>query len=438
MQNRLVNKFNDPETLGVISSYPAKNGEIARANAISRYSYLLSKSFPKNQKIVIFCEKTGKNSKPYTPSDNILVYPSYLTNNPLQFFGLTKEIFKFSKVKDFLIQFEFSIYGGKKVLPGFLIFLAILNFFGKNTSLVLHQVVSDLNDLSGHLGLLRGSFKVNVFNRILQNFYLIAGLLVNKIIVHDLMLKNRLSAFVDTAKIIIIPHAVGDMEIRSSGTNSMIFARRSLGLGSRDKVVGVYGYRSWYKGTDWIIQTVRQLALKYPGKNIKLLVAGGVSPTLKNTWSYKNFDRRIKRVIKNADGSVVVTGFVKEKDVGLVFAASDVMVFPYRTRISASGAFNLTLAYKKPFLVSKPFANGMGLGIRKAVFELDTVSFEQKFLAVLEDKNLRSGIISLGEKLAKNNSWENVANLYITSVKSARILVSTKDATDQSFVFSEA
>jgi hypothetical protein len=66
------------------------------------------------------------------------------------------------------------------------------------------------------------------------------------------------------------------------------------------------------------------------------------------------------------------------------------------------------------------------------------VSFEQKFLAVLEDKNLRSGIISLGEKLAKNNSWENVANLYITSVKSARILVSTKDATDQSFVFSEA
>jgi glycosyltransferase involved in cell wall biosynthesis len=425
--------FNSPETLGVISSYPAHGGEIARANAISRYSYLLTNSFPNSQKVVVFCEKRKETDVPYLLKENILVVPSYKPNSPLFFLGLAREISKFLQVKDFLIQFEFSIYGGKKVIPAFLVLLLMLKVLGKNTSLVLHQVVSDLNDLSGHLGLSRDSLKIKVFNKILAGFYSMVGSLVSKIIVHDKLLKVRLTEFVDGAKILVIPHAVGDIQRKNLTARSKAIARRGFSLGIKDKVIGVYGYRSWYKGTDWIVGTARQLALRYPGKNIKLLVAGGVSPTLKDTWSYKNFDRRIKRVIKNADGSVVVTGFIKEKDVWKVFSASDVMVFPYRTRMSASGAFSLTLAYEKPFLVSRPFAKGMKIDEGKLIFDLNTFSFEQRFLEMIGNKKLNLKSVQISRNLAKDNNWASVANLYLNYCLSGKIFVGNTNAIEKAF-----
>jgi len=429
----MYKQFNNPDTLGVISSYPSQNGEIARANAISRYSYLLTNSFSETQKVVVFCEKRSDKDVPYLLKENILVVPSYIHDSQLLDFDLTSQILKFGRIKDFLVQFEFSIYGGKRVIPAFLAVLLTLKVLGKNTSLVLHQVVRDLNELTGHLGMHQGTLKMEVFNMALAGFYLFTGWSANRIVVHDKLLKSRLSEFVDENKILVIPHAVGDIQKKNLNSRSKLIARRSFGLGKKDKVIGVYGYRSWYKGTDWIINTVRQLSLQYPGKRIKLLVAGGVSPTLKDTWSYKNFDRRIKRVIKNADGSVVVTGFIKEKDVWKVFAASDVMVFPYRTRMSASGAFSLTMAFEKPFLVSRPFAEGMNLSEKKLIFDLNTFSFEQRFLEMTKNRKLSSKSIQICQNISKNSSWPSIATLYLNSALSASIFVGDANAIEKAY-----
>ena len=403
---------NDNSSIGIITSYPAKNGEIASANAISRYSHLLSKSFYKNQNLVIFSEKSQKNNISYQSAENILIVPTYKYNSTLFFSQVLGKVIDFNKIKDYLIQFEFSIFGGKKMIPSFLLMLLGLKLLNKNTTITLHQVATNLNDLSGHLGLQKNSFKTHFFNVSLNIFYRVVGVLAQKIIVHDELLKNRLSDYVDSKKIEVIPHAIGDESIKKITPKIAVAAKKQFGFNKKDKVITVYGYRSWYKGTDWIVKTVKELGDANPKLNLKLLVAGGVSPTLKNTASYKNFDRKLKNVIKKANGSVKVTGFVPEKDVWKVFAASDVVVFPYRTRMSASGAFALTLAYKKPFLVSNHFAAGSEIDLSEVSFDMNTFSFENAL------NNIKKVDI---KKLTENRDWDSIASLYLDCVKSAKI-----------------
>src|ERR1035437_5339186 len=100
----LFKQFDNPDTLGIISSFPMKDGEIARANAISRYTYLLTSSFSKNQNVVVFSEKGTKNEGSYLLAENILVVPSYKTDSPTSFIELYKNISGFSNIKDFLVQ----------------------------------------------------------------------------------------------------------------------------------------------------------------------------------------------------------------------------------------------------------------------------------------------------------------------------------------------
>lgn len=403
--------FNNSDTLAVISPFYSQNRGDFRGYSIARYTNLLINSFSKNQKFVIFSENK-ENENSYEASENILVVPSYKFNSFGFFSQVLKKVIEFNEIKDYLIQFEFSIFGGKKVIPSFLLALLGLKVLGKNTSITLHQVATNLNELSGHLGLQKNSIKTRFLNLLLNIFYRVVGILSNKIIVHDKLLKSRLSEFVESNKIEVIPHAIGDENVKKITPKMVSIAKKQFGFSRKDKIIAVYGYRSWYKGTDWIIKTIKELSDTNPKLNLKLLVAGGVSPTLKDTASYKKFDRKLKNVIKKANGSVKITGFISEKDVWKVFAASDLVVFPYRTRMSASGAFALTLAYKKPFLVSNHFAIGSEINLSKNIFELNTFSFK-KALSKLTNINT--------EELVENRSWESVSKLYLDSVKSVKI-----------------
>lgn len=403
---------NDTDTLAILTSYPAKNGEIASANAISRYSYLLVNSFSKNQNIVVLSEKNQKNNVAYQLTENILVVPTYKYNSFNFFSQVLSKVVEFNKIKDYLIQFEFSIFGGKKIIPSFLLTLLGLRLLNKNVSITLHQVATNLNELSGHLGLTRNSLKTRFLNLSLNIFYRTVGVLAQKIIVHDELLKKRLSEFVNDKKIEVIPHAIGDESVKNITPKMAINAKTEFGFNKKDKVLAVYGYRSWYKGTDWIVKTVKELTDDNPKQNIKLLVAGGNSPTLKDTASYKKFDRRLKSTIKKANGSVKVTGFIPEKDVWKVFAASDMVIFPYRTRMSASGAFALTLAYKKQFLVSNHFAGGSEIDLSQNTFEMNTLSFKK---VLNQAKNIDT------QKLTDGRRWVDISRLYLAKIKSVRI-----------------
>lgn len=402
--NHMYKSFNNPDTLGIFSSYPAKGGEVARGNAISRYTYLLTKNFPKSQKIVVFSE-VRKRTKPFLMAENILVVPTYRLNSPGFFKDVMQKILDFDAVENILIQFEFSIFGGKIVIPQILMLLLAFKFLGKSTKITFHQVVDDINVLSGHLAIKKNGIKAAALNVLLKVFYVACGILSDKVFVHDSVLGARLSKFVDREKIKIIPHGITiERKISNKFAEN---SKKYFGVKEGTRLLGLFGYCSWYKGTDWLIENFAKFARENPGRHVKLLVAGGESPTLKGTLAYKKYHQKLKKVIKKANGNIIYTGFVPEKDVRKVFAAADLFVFPYRTKMSASGAFSLCLGFNKPYLVSRAFSENIEPGEAKdRVFDLNYQSFSNLIKANINENKTASADLY-------GRSWKNVANLYL-------------------------
>lgn len=388
----------------MISSYPLRDPEIARKNAISRYTYLIAKNFPRTQKVVIFCEIDGIKT-PFLVYKNILVVPTYKVNSLNFFSDLTSQILKFDNVKNFLIQFEFSIFGGKVVIPQFLILLAFLKLVGKSTKVTFHQVVADLGSLSGHLAIKKNSIKTYFLSLLLRTFYKLAGFFIDKAFVHDGVLAAHLERFVNPSKITIIPH--GMAERKRFNQKDSIRAKKYFGVEKNTKLVGIFGYCSWYKGTDWLIENFAKFAKDHKNQKIRLLVAGGESPTLKGTLAYKKYHAKLKKVIREANGNIVYTGYVPQSDVKKVFAACDLMVFPYRTKMSASGAFSLSVGFRKNFIASNYFSENIDLGKgAKNIFSLNYESFEKCLL-----RNLKHPFGS--EFMGDATSWQETANMYL-------------------------
>ena len=401
---KTISQFNKEGTLGIISSYPAKSGEVASDNAIERYTHLLTKNLPKNQKVVVFAEKRNLKN-PYKVTKNVLVVPSYEVNSPLFFANLISQISRFGFIKNFLIQFEFSIFGGKIVIPQFLLLLLVLKLLGKSVKIMFHQVVNDINTLSGHLAISKNGFKASLFNSFLGLFYSISGSLADRIFVHDELLKARVEDFVDSNKVVIIPHGINiEKNITKKFTKA---SKKHFGLDSNTKLIGLFGYCSWYKGTDWLIENFAKFMKENPKAKLKLIVAGGQSPTLKGTFAYNKYHKRLMRVIKEANGDIIYTGFVPERDVKKVFAAVDLFIFPYRTKMSASGAFSLCLGFQKPYIVSRAFASNLTNSEKEGKsFPLSYGSFEKALKTALKQKKS-------GKMFSNDRSWTSVAQIYL-------------------------
>lgn len=400
----MYKSFNNPDTLGIISSYPAHGGEVASGNAISRYTHLLTNNFPKTQKVVVFCE-IGEFEKPYLEAPNILVVPTYRLDSPVFFKDVTKKILDFDAISNIMIQFEFSIFGGKIIIPQLLMLLLAFELMGKSTKIMFHQVITDINVLSGHLAIKRNGFKAKVLNILLEVFYRACGILSEKVFVHDRVLAGRLSKFVDSEKIKIIPH--GMSVERKISNNFAKNSKKYFGVNNETKLVGLFGYCSWYKGTDWLIENFAKFARENPHLNVRLLVAGGESPTLRGTLAYQKYHNRLQEVIKEANGNIIYTGFVPESDVRKVFAAADLFVFPYRTKMSASGTFSLCIGFDKPYLVSEAFSENVDKNrVKGRTFFLNYRSFTN---ALKRNLSVNKAVLPQVEE----KSWKAVAVMYL-------------------------
>ena len=166
-----------------------------------------------------------------------------------------------------------------------------------------------------------------------------------------------------------------------------------------------------------------EIARRYPRRKIRLFLAGGESPTLRATKAYASFSGRLGRFLERNKDVVVQPGFIPEADVPKVFAASDVVIFPYRTKMSASGAFSLALEYGKPFLVSKNLIQGAGkdfsealakYGVKKDAisFKMNEGDFERVLFGLLAGKALRKKLQKAGHEVSRSRSWQGAGERY--------------------------
>lgn len=344
----LIKSFNTPETLLVITSFPeVEKNTLAKKgfNAIGWHSERILKALAKKRNILVCAEEMGK-SKDQAINKNLLVTRQWKKSNPLSFISLARFIFRLSRIKSVFVQFEFNVFGG--ILPNLALItlLGLLRLTGRRVTFELHQVITDIAKLEKHIHITNPVLQ-KFFNMSLALFYRILGLVTSEIIVFEQELKNKLQDFIKADKITVLSLAVEKRK-----TLPIEKARKALKIPQDEFVVLLFGFINGYKGIDWILKTMRDLK----GKKIRLLIAGGENPYLKDKPEYQAFYQSVLTQIKK-HAYVTHNGFIPEEEITTYFSASDVLALPYEVFMSASGPFSHALMYEKPVLISERLAD---------------------------------------------------------------------------------
>lgn len=426
---KLIKQFNQKDTLVVITSYPTQNSEPAKQNAVACYAQNLLRAY-KHRKVIILSEtndgyndrkNTVKNGQvEYEKQGNRLIVRCWRPGSPSQFRQILNSLKQFDKTNHVLIQFEFNMLGSVILTALMPALILAIKLMGKKVTLMQHQVVGNLSSLSGHVNIKIGSAKSFLFNGVLHLFYKALGIISDKIIVHEKILKNRLKMWVNEYKISVISHGLLPEEPAVDRDK----IRDELGYKQEDFVLLMFGYITWYKGVDWIARKVARLAKTKPELNLKLIIAGGESATLNSKKHYREFVKKVEDIAKKSGSAITITGFVPEDKVKNYYLAADLVVLPYRTMMSASGPLSFALRFKKPFVISEALLDAMQnedvqytfskfkLKPENISFKLNGASFTNMIKMVVKNPSKLAEMTKVSAELANLRSWENIVFEY--------------------------
>lgn len=167
--------------------------------------------------------------------------------------------------------------------------------------------------------------------------------LANGFIVHNQTSRKELLRVlhVAPAKIHVIPH--GNYLATLGPVPSTPEARQALGITDQAKVVLFFGQIKEVKGLDLLIDALPKVVATLP--EVVLVIAGR---PWKNDFS--RYEQQIKDLGMEPFCRLHIR-FIPDAEVGLFYAAADVVVLPYR-HIYQSGVVLLAMSYGKAVLVS--------------------------------------------------------------------------------------
>ncbi|OGH19540.1 MAG: hypothetical protein A2770_02670 [Candidatus Levybacteria bacterium RIFCSPHIGHO2_01_FULL_38_12] len=418
----------------VISSYPPKGSTHG-----SKFGGVASYTKNTLNAIDSAMESKGEHRPSYLVlADQLHGYKSYKEGNKrVKRFWKRDDILLFAKLffqilsnpsyKDVVIAFEFSLFGLNKLIVGMMpIFMFLLRLIGKKVYFISHHVVLDMNEVSGQLGVRKHSLKNNIFSHLVRAVYLASVLASNKTIVFEEHLKQKILKYVPLSKkIIAITHGA---EVRKHKiTQSQ--ARTKLDLPKNEFVMMSFGFMAWYKGSDWIVAKFAELMEKKKlPSDVTLIMAGGWSRNHKNNPVYLRMINKIEEIAREHNTKIRLTGFVAENEIETYFAASDLIILPYRVMISASGPFSFVLSYKKPFILSDhlggyaknlDFQQAMkivGLHRKEIFFPLMSEGLENsvKYFSEHRENNLKAQAFTA--ELLKLRSWNEIGKKYANTL----------------------
>jgi glycosyltransferase involved in cell wall biosynthesis len=250
----------------------------------------------------------------------------------------------------------------------------------------------------------------------LRIFYKTVTACAHRIIVLEKELEERLSLLANPDKIAFVPIAIPTVRLPKKE-----YAKSKLNLPKDVFVILFFGFVTWYKGVDWLLRAFKK------GRKIKLIIAGGMSPTLKNKPHYQVFYHKVLALAKKKGARI--TGFVDESDILLYFAAADLVIFPYRVFMSSSGPLAWTIAAKKPFILSSRLAPyfksydfqkaSMLTYVKKEdlFFDFTSDKLQKKISFLLKNKNQLAKLESFSAKLAKMRSPKFLACRYLEQLE---------------------
>lgn len=168
--------------------------------------------------------------------------------------------------------------------------------------------------------------------------------LADRVIVHNRWSKKELIRCMGdiSDKTYIIPHGnyidfLGQVPEKSE-------ARNNLKIDLNRKVILFFGQIKQTKGLDLLLYALARLRKKHP--DILLLITGKV---WKDNYA---MHRQIIQKFGLQSCCLEEIRYIKNEEVGNYFAASDLVVLPYR-RVYQSGVLLMAMSYRRPVLVSK-------------------------------------------------------------------------------------
>jgi glycosyltransferase involved in cell wall biosynthesis len=195
-------------------------------------------------------------------------------------------------------------------------------------------------------------------------------------------------------------------------------ARRRLGLSRYNHVILFFGYLSYYKGLEILIEAYKILVKIMKGKTV-LIVAGGPHPRLIKSSGYQ---RWLNRLVENSkdikNGEVLFTGFIPDEDIYLYYYASDLVVLPYKTYIASSGPLHLALEYGVPFIVSHYINEDFLSELPEDILvdpEPQILASRIKYLLERKDKleRIKNALIQVRDR----RNWNNIVNDLVEFLK---------------------
>ncbi|OGH41714.1 MAG: hypothetical protein A3H79_04730 [Candidatus Levybacteria bacterium RIFCSPLOWO2_02_FULL_36_8b] len=408
-------------SLLVITSYPPQ-GKVHGEKVVGIASYAKNTllSMPKNLDIKVLAEKLANETNHI--EENITVERVWKRKSFLLFPILLNYAIKNRDTKNVLIEFEHGMFGEMIHLIPFPLFILLLRLLGKNVTIALHQVFSDMKAISPHININANSKLNFFFNIFFKVFYKAVLIFSTKIIVFEEELKEKLSWHGNSKNIFVIPHGVEKFPKNAISKDE---AKSELKLQKNTFIILCFGYLAWYKGTDWIVDKWKVESGKLKVNNIKLIIAGGANPQRLEKEYYKKYVKEIEQKCKEND--ILLTGFIPEDKISKYFNAADLVVFPYRTFISASGPLSIALSFNKPFIISEQLkeileTKDIKLLISKFQFQKSDLYFEnendfyKKINKIKNDTIYRNKITALSKELAEIRDWEKIGKQYYQTI----------------------
>ncbi len=193
--------------------------------------------------------------------------------------------------------------------------------------------------------------------------------------------------------VVVIPHGTLQEPIILDSAE----CKQKLGLGGK-KVLTIFGYVDQHKGYETVLKILPQL-----GQDVVLLVAGGA--VLKHQAQY--LEQLRQQAARNPQ--LKVTGYVEDKDVPVVFNASDVVLFPYTT-VSQSGPLHIALAYRRPVVT---FDLPAFREIRESYGCIEIAGSESELLSrireLLNSPEKREQLAEKAQEFWRQRNWRVVA-----------------------------
>ncbi len=334
-----LNKFDNRETLVVISTYPFSKDH-SEYSAMDRYGQKKIQDIAKMRPVVL-CAQYDGDAPEMRVSPRMVLARVWKKGDIKSLFCTIRYVLGFRNVSSVLIEFEFGVFGGTLANIALLFALAFLRIRGKRVVFELHQVVTNIAKLKEHLHVQSRLMQV-AYSMGIRGYYVALGIVCNHIIVLEQELKIRLQSYVLPSKISVLPHHMDLHHVIPKDK-----ARAKIGIDASPFVALVFGYINHYKGIDWIVRASKQ----WKDTAMRLLVAGGPNPYHIQKPYYQKYYRDLLHSIRKSK-NITHTDFVPDEKIGLYFSAADLIVLPYRVFMAASGPFSIALSYGKPVILS--------------------------------------------------------------------------------------